>query len=188
MCRDFLADPLPTEVVDRLLDRARRAPSAGHSQGWAFVVLSGPAETSRFWAFGADAAWLAEPSLPGLLAAPVIVVPFASRQAYLDRYRQDDKRALGRSQPEGWPVPYWLLDTAMATMLLLLGAVAEGVGALYFALHGDGERLRSALGVPEGWEPIGAVALGWPAANRVPGTSARRGRRPLDEVVHRGRW
>ncbi len=50
-------------------------------------------------------------------------------------------------------------------MLLLLGAVEAGLGALFFRLHGDPARLRAVLGVPDGWEPIGVVALGWPAAD-----------------------
>ena len=44
------------------------------------------------------------------------------------------------------------------------------------------------LGVPPGYRPIGAVALGYPAAPDPLSLSLARGRRELDEVVHRGRW
>ncbi len=188
MCRNFLDRPVDPVVVDRLLARARRAPSAGHTQGWAFVVLEGPAQTRRFWELDADPAWLAAPTHPGLLRAPVIVLPLASRDAYLDRYAEADKATAGRPGPDGWSAPYWVVDTAFATMLLLLGAVDEGLGALFFALHGPPERTLGAFGVPGGWEALGAVALGWPAPDAQPSASAGRGRRPQAEVVHRGRW
>jgi nitroreductase len=186
MCRRFQDRTVPPEVVDRLIDRARRAPSAGDTQGWAFVVLEGPEQTQRFWSTDSDPAWLAEPDHPGLLLAPVLVIPFCNHQAYLARYSQPDKTATGLAVEDRWPAPYWLIDTAFATMLLLLGAVEEGLGALFFRIHGDRARLRTAFGVPDEWEPIGAVALGWPALDQP--RPPPRSRRPRDEVVHRGGW
>ncbi len=188
MCRNFLDRPVEPVVVDRLLARACRAPSAGHTQGWAFLVLEGSAQTRRFWQLDADPAWLAAPTHPGLLRAPVIVLPLASRNAYLSRYAEADKLSAARTQPEGWPAPYWLIDASFATMLLLLGAVDEGLGALFFALHAPAPATLAAFGVPDGWEALGAVALGWPAPEYQPSASAARGRRPFSEVVHRGRW
>lgn len=188
MCRDFSDRPVPTEVVDRLLDRARRAPSAGHTQGWAFLVLEGPEQTGRFWTTDADPAWLAHPSLPGVVRAPVIVLPWCSTQRYLDRYAEADKAEAGLTSAAAWPAPFWLVDASFATMILLLGAVEEGLGALFFGLRGDPARLRAEFGVPDGWHGIGAVALGWPSGDGGPRGSARRGRRAWEEVVHRGGW
>jgi nitroreductase len=91
-------------------------------------------------------------------------------------------------------MPYWLVDASFTVMLLLLAATDEGLGALFFRLHRDPGPLLSALGVPEGRQVIGAVALGYetspgsPEATRSPGSPARRVRRPIGEVVHRGRW
>jgi nitroreductase len=189
MCRHFLETPVPPEVIDRLLERAVRAPSAGHTQGWAFLVLDGREQIQRFWSTDADPAWLARPDHPGVLLAPVIIIPFCHSQAYIDRYAEPDKAAssLAGAEASAWPAPYWVIDTAFATMLLLLGAVEEGLGALFFRTHGDPARLLAAFGVPAGWEPIGVVALGWPAP--APGGGRRpRPRRPGAEVVHRGRW
>lgn len=184
MCRDFAPTPVADEVVDRLLDRARRAPSAGHSQGWAFLVLTSAEDRERFWSAIADPAWVADPSPPGLVRAPVVIVPFCCPAIYHARYAAPDKAAFD------WTVPYWLVDTSFATMLLLLGAEAEGLGALFFRLHRPAADLRSSFSVPDGWEPIGAVALGHrgPSAALGPSGSAGRGRRPLAEIVHRGRW
>ena len=188
MCRNFSDQPLEPAVVDRLIDRARRAPSAGHTQGWAFLVLEGRSQVDRFWAADADAAWLASPTLPGLLSAPAIVVPLASEAAYRSRYGEADKTPAGPAG--GWSADYWTVDVSFATMLLLLGAVAEGLGALFFGLRpGAADRLRAEFGVPPEWDPIGAVAVGWPAPDPGPaGSPTRRPRRTLDEVLHRGGW
>jgi nitroreductase len=189
MCRNFLASPVPPETIDRLLARAVRAPSAGHAQGWSFLVLEGREQTGRFWSVDADPAWLARPDHPGVLVAPVIVIPFCNSQAYVARYAAPDKSGstLAGTEASAWPAPYWLIDTAFATMLLLLGAVEEGLGALFFRTHGDPGELRAAFGVPPGWDPLGAVALGWPAPLEA-APRRRRGRRSQDEVVHRGNW
>ncbi|HEX6392472.1 MAG TPA: nitroreductase family protein [Acidimicrobiales bacterium] len=188
MCRNFTGDPVPSDVVDRLLDRASRAPSAGHTQGWSFLVLDGREQVDGFWRADADPVWLENPTLPGVLRAPVIVVPLCSVRAYLDRYSEPDKIEHGMTTEDAWPAPFWVVDVSFATMILLLGAVEEGLGALFFGLRGDRARLRDAFGIPAGWDPIGAVALGWPAPEGGPVGSAVRGRRPVSEVVHRGRW
>ena len=77
----------------------------------------------------------------------------------------------------------------MAVMTLLLAAEAEGLGALFFAVSRDEERLRRNLGIPAHLQLLGAIALGWPAAGVAePGRSADRPRRSPSAVVHRGGW
>lgn len=189
MCRDYSDRPVPPEVVDRLLDRARRAPSAGFSQGVSFLVLSGAEETGRFWDAVSDPEWRADPSLPGLVRAPVVVVPMCNPSVYTARYSEPDKIAFGLERAEAWPVPYWTVDASFAAMVLLLAAVDEGLGALFFGRDaGAYERLRAAFGVPAEWNPIGFVTIGWPARDGGPRGSAARGRKPWSAVVHRGGW
>ncbi len=84
-------------------------------------------------------------------------------------------------------MPYWLVDAAMSSMHMLLGAVDAGLGACFFGIFDHEAAVLAELGVPEGYQPIGTIALGYPADDR-PSGSSWRGRRPLDEVVHRGRW
>lgn len=188
MCRNFREDPVPAEVVDRLLDRARRAPSAGNTQGWSFLVLEGKDELEAFWEVESDPSWREFPTLPGVLRAPLIVVPLCSVRRYLDRYSEPDKVAAGMTEAGAWPAPFWVVDVAFATMILLLSVVDEGLGALFFGLRGAPEELRATFGIPPEWDAIGAVAIGWPEEDRGPVGSAVRGRRPAGEVVHRGRW
>jgi len=187
MCRSFLEGPVDPDALGRALEMATHAPSAGNTQGWAFVVLEDDG-TALFWEHEAESSWLAHPSHPGLLNAPVIILPLASKPSYLERYAEPDKAKLGGRRVADWAVPYWLVDTSFATMLLLLGLTQEGLGSLFFALQKPAGPLLEALGVPDGWEPLGAVAIGWPSADDRPSTSANRPRKPLAEVVHRGRW
>jgi nitroreductase len=188
MVRAFDGNPIAPDVLERVLDAARRAPSAGNSQGWGFVVLEG-ADTNRFWDVTLPAERRASFRFPQLLAASAIVLPLADKRAYLARYAEPDKAHTGLSEESRWPVPYWQIDTAFAAMLLLLAAEDEGLGALFFGVFRDGERLLSELGVPEHLELIGAIALGHRAdGDEIAGRSADRERRPLEQLVHRGAW
>jgi nitroreductase len=173
-------------VIDELVELARRAPSAGNAQGFDVVVLEG-ADTARFWDVTLPADRRPGFRWPDLLQAPAIVLPFADRDAYLARYGEPDKAATGLAGVDRWPVPYWQLDAAMAVMVMLLAAQDAGLGALWFGVFRDGERLLEVLGVPPGHELIGALAIGHPLSSE-PGRSAARPRRPLEDVLHRGHW
>jgi nitroreductase len=187
MVRTYDPDrPVPPAVLERLLAHAIRAPSAGFSQGWGFLALTEPADRDRFWAAtsgpGTGGRWLA-----GMRAAPVVVVTHSHRDAYLDRYAEPDKGWTDRDESR-WPVPYWHIDTGMAALLILLTAVDEGLGACFFGIPPERTApYRRAFGVPEEFCPVGAITIGYPAADwRSP--SLRRGRREVAQVVHRGRW
>ena len=189
MVRTYSSRPVDRDVLDRILQNALHAPSAGFSQGWAFLVLDEPEDVSRFWRSTAGDR-LAEPDrwLRGMTTAPVVIVPLSHKDAYLDRYAEPDKGWADRDE-ERWPVPYWHLDTAMASLLMLLTVVDEGLGACFFGIPPAAtDAFRGEFGVPEGYTPIGAMTVG----HRVedPGTrgSASRGRRPVEEVVHHGGW
>jgi nitroreductase len=186
MVRRFDPRPLPGEVLDRILHSATRGPSAGFSQGLDLLVLEGPEAVRGFWRATSDPRFTRPYSTAD---PPVIVLVLSDKQAYLDRYGAPDKAGLGMDVEQGWPVPYWDMDAAMAVMLMLLTAVDEGVGAWWFGVFHGADRLLDDLGVPAARRLVGAVALGYPAPGERPGGSSRtRSRRPFDEVVHRGRW
>lgn len=191
MIRAFDPDrPVAPDVVDGLVATACRAPSAGNTQGWHFVVLEGPAETARYWDVGLPPERREGFAWPGLLDAPVLICPVADPAAYARRYAEQDKAATGLGGgPGAWPFPYWLTDTAFATMQLLLAATAQGLGTCFFGLFGRTGIVAAALGIPEEMEPIGMVALGHEASVPArPGRSASRPRKGPDEVIHRGGW
>jgi nitroreductase len=188
MVRDYDPDrPVPAEVRERLLEHAIRAPSAGFTQGWAFLVLESPEERERFWTATTDAsapdAWLTR-----MCRAPLLVVPLSNKAAYLDRYAEPDKGWDDRDESR-WPVPYWDLDAGMAALLMLLTAVDEGLGACFFGV--PPERIPGfcdAFGVPDEYRPVGCVSVGYPGTDDRRSPSLRRGRRGVEEVVHRGQW
>lgn len=186
MVRSFEDRPVPPELRDRLLDNGRRAPSAGYSQGYSFLVFDGKEEAARFWD-AADPDRAGWQGWPDLRNAPLIVVPCSEKDVYIERYSRPDKGWTDRSESH-WPVPFWDIDTAMAAQNILLTAVDLGLGALFFGLFRAAE-VKAAFGIPERVTPIGAIAVGWPKAKDRPTPSLRIvGRRAREELVHRGRW
>ncbi len=190
MTRAFEPAPIADGVLERMVELASRAPSAGKTQGWHLVVLQG-AQTSVFWDATLPAVRRDSFRWQRLLSAPVVALPLADSKAYTERYSEPDKAATGLGgSPDAWPVPYWTIDTAMSVMTLLLAAEDEDLGALFFGVFRGERELRQHLGIPQGLELLGAIALGHPAEPETParGRSAVRPRRQPNEIIHRGRW
>jgi nitroreductase len=197
MVRSYDPDrPVPPEVVDKLLENAVRAPSAGFAQGWGFLVLRSRTDRDLYWSSTipppvpdeapTDRAWRGT-WLERMRTAPLIIVALSNRSVYLDRYAEPDKGWSDRDEGR-WPVPYWHIDTGFAALLMHLTAVDEGLGSCFFGI--PPERIpvfRSTFGVPDAFTPIGSLTFGYRADDRR-SPSLRRGRRPVDEVVHHGRW
>lgn len=188
MTRSYTDEAVDPAVVEAMLAAAVRAPSAGFTQGWAFLVLDTAPDVARYWAATTDPDRSPDAWLSGMKRAPVLVVAFSHREAYLSRYAEPDKGWRDRAESR-WPVPYWHMDTAMAVLLMLLVAEGAGLGACFFGVPaGATDSLREAFAVPADRTPIGVVSVGHRAAPLTHGSPSRRPRRPLTEVVHRGRW
>jgi nitroreductase len=196
MVRSFRPDPVPPAVVDRLLDGALRAPTAGNSRGVAWIVLEGPEQTSPYWDATTTAPWRASSRRwPGLSRAPVVALALASPHRYVERYGSDDKRRSGLGPPvaggggaAAWPVPYWFGDAAFSAMSLLLGAVDEGLGACFLGNFRGETALLELLGVPTGWRLFGSVLIGHPAEDDHRSASLDRPNPTRANGIHRGRW
>jgi nitroreductase len=189
MTRAFLPDPIPHDVLAAVVDAGRRAPSAGNSQGFAFVVLEGREQTARYW--DTTLPDRASFGFPGLIAAPALVVVLADPQAYVARYAEPDKASTGLGEgAHRWPVPYWTVDASFAAMLIQLAAIDAGLGVLFFGPFDHEAEVLSALGVPADRHAIGTIALGWPDSEHDTraGTSAGRPRRENADVIHWGAW
>ncbi len=188
MVRDFSDEPVARSLVEQLVANATRIPSAGYSQGFAFVVLTDAGQRRLFWETTSGPVWRGESESAPLTRAPVVIIPLAHKQAYLDRYALPDKAHTPLSREEQWPAPYWDIDTAFGVMMILLTAVDLGLGALFFGIFQGGQALMDALGVPGGYRPIGAIAVGHPTPGERSRPTLPTGRRRLEEVVRWERW
>jgi nitroreductase len=183
MVRRFTDEPVSEDSVRRIMRNALRGPSAGFSQGQAFLVLQGDdvrrfTDLVRYWVV--DTA----------KAAPVLVIPFAVKDVYLDRYAEQDKGWTDRSE-DHWPVPFWYIDSGMAVLLILQTVVDEGLGAVYFGIGAaDFDKVRAEFGVPASHVPIGAIAIGHGDDSPISegASPATRRRKSDSETVHFGQW
>ncbi|MGH3444311.1 MAG: nitroreductase family protein [Nocardioidaceae bacterium] len=191
MIRNYAEHPLDHSVVDRMLANAVRAPSAGFSQGWAFLRLDQPDDVRRFWSSTTPADDLDPPDdwLRGMMRAPVVIVPCSNKSAYLSRYAETDKGWTDQDEAR-WPVPFWHMDAAMAALLILQTAVDEGLGACFFGIPpAHTASFKQAFAVPDEFTPVGAITVGHRAGDPgATGSPATRPRKPMGDVVHRGRW
>jgi nitroreductase len=190
MVRSFTDEPVAPEIVRRIVDTARRSPSAGYSQGVEFVVVTDPGVRKV----------IAEPAqeimdISGhhnfVAQAPVHVVVCVSPEVYRSRYREPDKMTVVGDVDEDqlWTVPFWYHDAGAALMLLLLAAVDENIAAAF--VGADAELLHRLLGIPESYIPVGIALLGHeaPDARSFGDVAAKpRSRRPFDSVVHFDHW
>lgn len=183
MVRAFTSDPVPDRALARLVHNVTHGPSAGNSQGHAFLLLDTTADRDRFWAVLADMM----PVVDSVRTAPLLLVALTSKDAYLDRYAKPDKGWTDRDEGR-WPVPYWHVDAGMAVLLALLTAVDEELGAVFFGIPTPRlDAFRAEFGVPAEYVPVGTLAIGYPDRD-APRSRPSQPRRPTTEFVHHGRW
>ena len=150
-------------------------------------MLETAEDRDRFWTATTDGGtpdgWLTR-----MRRAPLLIVPMSNKSAYLDRYAEPDKGWTDRDESR-WPVPYWDVDAGMASLLMLLTAVDEGLGACFFGVPPSAStRSGPRSASPASFRPVGCVSVGYPGDDDRRSPSLRRGRRRVEEVVHRGGW
>lgn len=186
MVRHFKPEPIALETIDRIMRLTQRAPSAGYTQGQSFIVVTDAAMRKAVArACGEAEHYEAAFGHPWISEAPVQVVACTSELAYHRRYQEADKTRDDGSEID-WPVPYWHFDIGASTMVLLLAVVNEGLAAGYAGFI-DLDAAHATLGVPPEVTPVGVIPIGHPDQD-VPSPSLKRGRRSLDDFVHRERW
>jgi len=191
MVRHYRPESVPLQVVQRIVETVRRAPSAGYSQGQRLLVVTeeaGRAEIARV--LGA-AGWTSPGELePWLESAPVHVLVCTREDDYHERYLQPDK--LAGAEEIDWPVPFWFVDAGAALMLLLLAAIDEGLAAGLSGVPRDAaEELSASFGIAEDVTIVALVTIGRAAPD--PGWSAvtsrrTQPRRAAQEAVRWERW
>jgi nitroreductase len=154
-----------------ILEAARWAPSSHNAQPWAFVVGDKQQHPEEH---AAIASTLMDINRRWAADAPILIVTVA-RAAYPHN---------GAPNRHAWH------DVGMATSNLLTQATALGLVAGPMGGF-DPKAAREKLGIPEGWEPVAVIALGYPAAEVAApnaGAPKPRQRNPLDQFVFSGRW
>jgi nitroreductase len=185
MVRNFTEAQVDAQIIDRVLNLARHAPSAGFTQGQSFVVVTRPDLKRAIADLCGEAEYVARGFHPFVSGAPVLIVPCTSEAAYHRRYQERDKLQADGAEIE-WPVPYWHMDIGCAVMIVLLAAVDEGLAAGFAGAH-DLDALRAVLNIPVEVMPVGVIPIGHPAPD-TPSPSLKRGRKPDVEYVHREEW
>lgn len=181
MVRHYRDDDVDSEAVHRILDAARRGPSAGFAQGVEFVVVTESARRAAIAHAAGEDGYVERGFTPWLSVAPVHVVIAVDVERYRERYAENDKAGV-----DEWTAPYWWVDAGAALMLVLLAAVDEGLAAGFLGSHAIDD-LAARVGLPDRYESLGVVTIGHPADEQAIGR-ARRGRRDRSDIVHSELW
>jgi nitroreductase len=184
MVRNFTDEPVDREAIERIVRAAKRAPSAGFTQGQYLVVVTDPAMRRQIAVLANEDEYVKEGFDPWISSAPVHIVVCISEADYHRRYQEPDKLEDGKEMD--WPVPYWWIDGGAALMLVLLAAVDEGLAAGFFGFHRM-SGLNELLEIPDEVSPLGVVTVGHPAPDRR-SSSLKNRRKPLQQVAHWERW
>ncbi|UCC28670.1 MAG: nitroreductase family protein [Candidatus Bathyarchaeota archaeon] len=156
--RAFTREDVTREEVEKLIDAARWAPSAGNLQPWEFIVVRKP-EIKR----GLSIAALNQTFIE---EAPVVIVVCANQTRSSRGY---GVRGINL---------YCLQDTAAATQNMLLAASALELATCWVGAFKE-EEAKRALNLPEQVRPVAIIPIGHSAKNPM-----TRSRRPLSEIIH----
>lgn len=185
MVRNFQQRPVSPAIVDSILELALHAPSAGFSQGWAYVVITEAELKKKVGEIQGESDFYAHRFHKFISEAPALIVACASEKVYHDRYMEPDKVKDDGTEIE-WPTPYWYFDIGSACMLIFLAAVEKGLATAFTGVFRI-DQMRKLLGIPDDYHPVGVISLGY-AAKDTKSPSLKRGRRPLIDIVHHEHW
>lgn len=104
--------------------------------------------------------------------------------------RRDPASGWVDQSEDHWPVPYWHMDAAMASLLILQTVVDEGLGGCFFGIPVEKlDAVRTEFGIDPDFDPVGVITIGHRVASTgAAGSPAKRRRTPIENVVHRGTW
>ncbi len=158
--RQFADRKIEEDVLDRILEAGRRAPSSRNGQPWDFVVLTDRKQLQEL-----STVWRGAGHVADSAATIALVVKHG-----------EDQDARARAE----------YDLGQATMAMMIAAADQGVGSGHAAVA-DQAKAREVLELPADRRVAYLIDLGYPA-DRPLKPIERPDRRPFDEVVHKGRW
>ena len=171
--RAFSDKPVPQEVLRSLFEAARWAPSSNNEQPWAYIVATKDDAENFEKSLGA----LVEFNANWAKKAPVLVIAVA-------------ELAFAKNNAPNRNAQY---DVGAASLQLCLEATARGLVVHQMAGF-DPETAKEAYNIPQGWEPIAAMAIGYPgdASSLLEPLQSRekapRTRKRIREFVMSGQW
>jgi nitroreductase len=151
--RKFKEKDIPPEVLQKLLEAARLAPSATNRQPWKFIVVKEERRRKEL-AEAAHRQWF-------IAEAPVIIAGVAL----------EPERVMSNE------VPAYPVDLAIALEHIVLQAVEEGLGTCWICAF-DQERVKEILRVPRNLKVVALLPVGYPGESPSP-----RPRKPLSEIT-----
>ena len=158
--REFLDSGIEEEKFARLLNILRRAQSAANRQPWHFIVIRGEEREPLKRVFTKE----------GFKGAPLLIVACAEpSKAWI---RKADRKN------------YAWVDVTIAITEMITAATAEGIGTCWVAAI-DPADVKRILNIPEDMEVVSIIAVGYPKEGLV---WKEKDRKPLEEIIHRGRW
>ena len=170
--RAFAEKPIPKEVLRSLFEAARWAPSSNNEQPWAYLVATKDDKENFDKMLGVlvefNAGWAKNAA-----ALAIAVAKLAFPNSIPNRNAQ--------------------YDTGAASALLSVEATARGL-AVHQMAGFDAEKARQVFAIPAGWEPLAALAIGYPGdPDSLPSKLkdrelAPRTRKPISEFVMSGSW
>lgn len=144
--RKFLDEPVPNDVLESVLKAGMAAPSAMNRQPWAIEVVNDKEILNGLSAM-----------LPygRLETAPVAIIVCGDMSKTLEGDARD----------------FWVVDCSMMAENILLAAHAHGLGAVFtgaWPTKERGDKVKEYLGMPENYEVLGVIPMGYPAENPEP--------------------
>jgi len=156
--RAFNSKEVSQVIVQKLIDAARWAPSAGNIQPWEFIIVRKPEIKRKLVEAALDQLFIEE--------APVVIVVCANEERSSQGYAVRGKTL------------YCIQDTAAAIQNINLTAHSIGLGTCWVGAFRE-EETRKILNIPHGVRPVAIIPVGYPAESPSP-----RRRRPASQVVH----
>ncbi len=156
--RAFKSEDVPSEIVEKLINAAVCAPSAGNIQPWEFIIVRKPNIKRKLVEAALNQEFIEE--------APVVIVVCANENRSSHGYGLRGKTL------------YCIQDTAAATQNILLLAYSLGLGTCWVGAFRE-EKVREILNIPEGIRPVAIIPVGYPAEKPSP-----QSRKPINLIVH----
>jgi len=194
--REFSADPVADEDLDKILEAARQAPSGENAQPWRFIIVKDEGTRKKLGAIaggGSGRRFTAEFVTKKMQERFANLEDEAKKKAAFQKLTSGQVSAFMADAPvnivivgkkDVWDMPY---DTSAAIENILLMITALGLGACWVIAPcidiRDEERIKAILGIPEEYKAVSILSVGHPTRPHRP-----RPRIPIKDLVFSEKW